>query len=210
MTLRLCLLILLSASGCTTLSEIAIDSKQLVQESHLFSRGDSARTSGWVMSRGAQFYIARNNQLTTLNSANSDVLTNTIQRAIADSFPVSYVAMLPESYRQALARASSLRADFLVYPSISSWDDRVGLATELVSRFSDVANSEISPKFGLDRAQVQLMIVHANSGAVFDVIKLKASSGLLSPYNKSPESILLPELRTLFSSLLATAVGNCC
>jgi hypothetical protein len=50
------------------------------------------------------------------------------------------------------------------------------------------------------------MIVHASTGSVFDVIRLEASSGLLTPFGTrtiNPQSILLPELQTLFAGLVA-------
>lgn len=199
-------LIVMSLTACTSLSETVISARDFTMGSSLFSHGSSTRTSRWVLKRDSQFYVARNNRLTELNSINSDALSIVIQRAISENFALSRVGLLPESFQQALAKADSLGADYLVFPSIVKWNDRVGFGPEVTPQLSYDANSQISSKFGLDRALVQLMIVHAASGSVMDVIKLEASSGLLTPFSTSrvsPESILLPELQTLFASLVA-------
>lgn len=201
-------LVLISQSACTSLSELVISARDITMDSNLFRHGSSTRTSRWVLNRDTQFYVARNNRLTELNSTNSDALSVVIQRAISENFALSQVGLLPESFQQALTKADSLGADFLVFPSIVRWDDRVGFGPEVTPQLSYDGNSQISSKFGLDRALVQLMIVHAASGSVLDIIKLEASSGLLTPFSTSrvsPESILLPELQTLFASLVAAS-----
>jgi hypothetical protein len=206
MTRCLFFLFFLNLSACTSISESVISGRDIGMDSSLFSRGSSSRTSRWVLSRDSQFYIARNNKLTALNSANSDALSAVIEQAISENFALSQIGLLPESFQQALEKADSLGADFLVFPSIVKWDDKVGFGTEVATKYSYDASTQISSKFGLDRALVQLMIVHASTGSVFDVIRLEASSGLLTPFGTrtiNPQSILLPELQTLFAGLVA-------
>ena len=206
MTRFLFFLFFLSLSACTSISESVISGRNIAMDNSLFSRGSSSRTSRWVLSRDSQFYIARNNKLTALNSANSDALSVVIGQAISENFALSQIGLLPESFQQALEKADSLGADFLVFPSIVKWDDKVGFGTAVASKYSYDVSTQISSKFGLDRALVQLMIVHASTGSVFDVIRLEASSGLLTPFSSrtiNPQSILLPELQTLFAGLVA-------
>lgn len=210
MTLRvffLSVLTLTSISACTSISEVVISGRDIAMDNNLFTHGSSSRTSRWVLSGDSQFYIARNNKLTELNSTNSDALSTVLHLAVSENFAQSYIGLLPESFEQALTKADSLGADYLLFPSIVKWDDKVVFGAEESSQLSYDTNSQISSKFGLDRALVQLMIVHAASGSIVDVVKLEASSGLLTPLRPrkvSPESILLPELQTLFASLVAT------
>lgn len=192
-------------SGCTTLSELYLQTEELALNSRLLSYGSASRSSRWVLSRESEFYVARNSELTTLNTANSDALTNVIQQAIRASFPQSQVAMLPETLAQARLKADSIGADFLVFPSIIVWNDKIGGWSELYSTLRYDSNGQIVSKFGLDKAQVQIIIVHAATGSVFDVIKLQASSGVLTLYGDSPDSILLPELKSVFADLVAIA-----
>jgi hypothetical protein len=157
-----------------------------------------------VLSPDSQFYIARNSMLTKVNSTNSNALSVVLHTAISENFPHSQVGSLPESFQQALTKAGSSGAHYLLFPSIIEWEDRAGIRTEHVLQPSYDTNSRITPKFGLDRALVQLMIVHVASGFVMDIIKLEASSGFLSSSGNSTESVLLPELQTLFASLVVT------
>lgn len=198
---------LISLNACSSISEVVILGKEIAMDNSLFTRGSSLRTSRWVLNGDSQFYVARNNTLTELNSANSDALSSVLHLAISENFAMSQIGLLPESFQQALAKADSLGADFLVFPSIVKWEDKAIFGAEETSQRSYESNKQPSSKFGLDRALVQLMIVHASSGSILDVVKLEASSGLLTPLRPrrvSPESILLPELQTLFASLVAT------
>lgn len=197
------LMCVLSLNHCTTATEFTLALSDLAQANPLLSHGNFERSNKWLLTADTKFYLARNNHLTALNSENSDVLTDVIYRATVQHFTLTQVAMAPESYEQALMRAKSLGADFLIFPSISIWDSRVGGKPEqLESPESDLFRKE-KGKFGLDRAQVQLMIVHSVSGTVFEVAKLDAQAGLLTTFNSSPESVLIPQLKALFSSLVA-------
>jgi hypothetical protein len=207
MTIRLFLvgaLMLANLNACTSISEIVISGRDAAIKSSWFSHGSSSRSNRLVLSPDSQFYIARNSMLTKLNSANSDALSAVLKLAISENFPQSQIGLLPESFQQALTKAGSLGAHYLLFPSIIEWEDRPGARTEHALQPSYDTNSQITPKFGLDRALVQLMIVHVVSGSVMDVIKLEASSGFLSSSSNSTESVLLPQLQTLFASLVVT------
>lgn len=201
----LLLLPFLVLGGCTTATELALTASEIAKGNPLISNGSFSRGQNWLLARDTGFYLARNSQLTSLNSANSEALTNVIHFAISQNFSLPQVGMMPESYGQALARAAALEADFLVFPTIAVWDSRVGGKRDSGNQSEAGLNVTKGGTFGLDKAQVQLMIVHAGTGTVFDIINLKAQAGYLTTYNSSPESILLPQLQSLFGNLVAKA-----
>lgn len=205
MRLGFLLLFFVSLQACTTSTEIALALSEIGAGNPLLGNGNFSRGNNLLLARDTGFYLARNSQLTSLNSANSDALTDIVHFAISQNFSLTQVGMMPESYDQALARASALNADFLVFPTIAVWDSRVGGKRESMDQLSAGLTVNSGENFGLDQGQVQLMIVHAVTGTVFDIINLEAKAGYLTTYNSSPESVLLPQLQTLFASLVAKA-----
>ncbi|MFK7864039.1 MAG: DUF4823 domain-containing protein [Pseudohongiellaceae bacterium] len=194
---------LLWLSCCTTAAELSVAVEEAVGENFLFDHGQVTRSQSWLLTPDTVFYLARNNRLTVLNSENSDVLTSLLFEAVSRHFSRTQVGMMPESYSLALQRAKMLGADFLIYPSINVWDSRVGGKPEKpqLSEAGGVPASE--SKFGLDRTEVQLMIVHSVTARVFDVVSIEAEAGFLTTLNNSPQAVLKPQLQTLFASLVA-------
>lgn len=202
---RLVLVFFILLAGCTSLSELYLESADLVKSSYLFTTGETTRSSQWVLARETHFYLARNNELTEINFLHSDALTAAISEAIRYSFRHATVGMLPESLPQALRSADRNAADFLLFPSIMVWDDRASTWTETFDALRYNSNADIRTGFGLDKTRLQLMVVHAATGKTFDVVRIDSSSGVLTLYDDTPDKVVLPVLKSFFASLVAAA-----
>jgi hypothetical protein len=192
-------------SGCTSLSEVYLESAEIIKTSYLITAGKTTRSSQWVLPRGTRFYLARNNTLTKLNSNHSDELTRSLMEAIEHSFRSATVGLLPESLPQALRSADRLATDFLIFPSILVWDDNVGTWGETFHRLRIGNSTQTDSRFGLDSAQLQLVVLHAATGKVFDVVRIESSGGVLTLYEDTPDKVVLPELKSFFAGLVAAS-----
>jgi hypothetical protein len=205
MVSRLILLFSMALSGCTSLSKVYLESAELVKSSYLITTGETSRSSQWVLPRGTRFYLARNNVLTELNLKYSDELTAVITAAIGHSFRHAAVGLLPESLPQALASADRLATDFLIFPSIMVWDNSASTWSETFAALRSDNNTQTRPQFGLDSVQLQLVVMHAATGKVFDVVRIDSSSGVLTLYEDTPDKVVLPELKSFFAGLVAAS-----
>lgn len=204
MATRLIIMSFALLAGCTSLSEIYLESRELVKTSYLVTTAETSRSSAWVLARQTHFYLARNNELTELNSLHSAALTEVIAEAIKNNFRHPTVGMLPESLPQALASADSVTADFLVFPNILIWDDRVSTWSETFDSLRYRGSLEAS-EFGLDKTRLQLVVMHAATGKVVDVVRIDSSSGVLTLYEDTPDKVVYPSLKSFFAGLVAAS-----
>ena len=202
---RVVIALSLLLGSCTTLSGIYLDGAEIVKSSYLITNGETTRTSNWALARQTHFYLARNNELSELNSLNSDVLTDLLAQGIRSSFRRPTIGMLPESLTQALASADKFVTDFLIFPSVIAWDDRASTWTESLEALRASSNAESRSAFGLDRVGLQLIIMHAASGEVVDIVRLESSSGVLTLYEDSPDKVVLPLIKSFFADLVAAS-----
>ncbi len=196
---------LLFVTACHVIDDAQYQSQQLILASGLITNGDIQRSSRWVLPRDSRFYVARSNALAELGQEHSTVLTRTVSTALAASFVSVRTGLFPESMEFALLSARSAGANFVVYPKLLIWDDKLGTWGEILESLRYDSNSEIVAGFGLDKALVQLIILDVPSGAMVDLVQVQAGSGLLSLYADRPESVLLPTLEAYFSELALSA-----
>ncbi len=204
MATRLIIVSFALLAGCTSLSEVYLQSSELVKNSYLFTTAETSRSSAWVLPRQTHFYLARNSELTELNSLHSQALTEVIAQAIANNFRNPTVGGLPESLAQALTSADAVAADFLVFPSILIWDDRVSTWQETFDSLRYRGSIEVA-EFGLDKTRLQLVVMHAATGKVMDVVRIDSSSGVLTLYEDTPDKVVYPSLKSFFAGLVAAS-----
>ena len=106
---------------------------------------------------------------------------------------------------RALASADRVAADFLIFPSIMVWDDRASTWVETFASLRSDGENDASFRIGLDKAQLQLVVMHAASGKVFDVVRIDSHSGLLTLYEDTPGKVVLPSLKSFFAGLVAAS-----
>ncbi len=203
MLLRFTLLFLIALPSCTTLSELALETDAVAKSSYLVTRTDITRASQWVLAQNTRFYLAINSDHTVANPAHSDRITQSLVHAIGENFAPASIGIKPETLQQAIISANHEAADFVVFPTILDWDDRASTWTEALDILRLETTGEMREGLGFDKLALQLLLVHAQSGKLFDVVRIEGSSGLLTLYEDTPDKVVLGALRSFFASLTA-------
>lgn len=136
-----------------------------------------------------------------MNPAHANALTELLETAVSNSFSGVSIGLFPESPDYALRSAQRAGSNYVVYPRLLAWDDRLGTLTEILTSLRQDSNEEIVAKVGLDHALVQLIILDTMSGKQVDIARIESGSGWLSLYDDEPATILLPGLLEYFDSL---------
>lgn len=187
--------------GCSSLNSAYQESRELFEASQLLGNGEVTRDSNWVIPAQSSFYVARSNHLSSSNPEHANVLIQLLETAIGNSFSGVRIGLFPESADFALRSAQRAGSNYVVYPRLLRWDDRLGTWSEIMTSLRQDSNQDIVDGFGLDQALVQLIIIDANSGKQVDLARIESASGWLSLYGDDPATILLPSLMEYFSSL---------
>ncbi len=187
--------------GCTSLNSVYQESRELFEASKLLGTGEVVRDTNWVIPAHSSFYVARSNHLSNSNPEHANALIGLLETAISNSFSGVRIGLFPESTDFALRSAQRAGSNYVVYPRLLRWDDRLGTWTEVMTSLRQDSNEDIVAGFGLDQALVQLIIIDANSGKQVDLARIESGSGWLSLYGDNPATILLPSLMEYFSSL---------
>jgi len=201
MTVRFIALVFLLVSGCSSLNTAYYEAHQLAQAVGVAPLSSVDRNDRWVIPRKARFYVAKNNVLADLSSDNSTLLTRLVEQSMRQHFGSVRQGLYPESLENSIRSAKMTGSQFVVYPKVLRWDDKLGTWTEIFYSLRNQSNSEIVEGFGLDRAAVQIIILDASSGAVVDFVHLEAGSGLFGLYGDRPESLIVPTLSDYFGQL---------
>ena len=187
--------------SCSSANFAWQESKDLFEASQLLTTTNIRRESRWVLPAHASFYIARSQNISSISAQHANTLTNLLETAVSSNFSGVRVGLFPESPAYALNSAQRSGINYVVYPRLLRWDDRLGNWTEILTSLRQDSNEEIVASFGLDKAQVQLIILDTVSGKQVDIVRIDSGSGWLSLYADKPESILLPGLLEYFDSL---------
>ncbi|MCH7815028.1 MAG: DUF4823 domain-containing protein [Proteobacteria bacterium] len=186
------------------MNSIYYESHQLMQASGLIRTEAVHRSSRWVLPRDARLYLARSNALADISAEHSKVLTAAVENAILTSFSQVRTGLYPESVDFSLVSAGMAGANFVIYPKLLHWDDKLGSWSEIIASLRNDSSQGIVSKFGLDRVVVQIIILDVASGSLVDFVQVEAGSGLLSLYGDQPGSLLLPVLQAYFEKLALT------
>ena len=195
---------LLALSSCSTLNSVYYESHQLAQTAGLVALNQVNRSSRWVLPRDSSFYVAKNNDLASLNAESASGLSQLIEQAISKHFSAIRSGVYPESIDNSLASAHMAGTQFVIYPKLMVWDDKLGTWTEILYSLRNNSNQQIMAGIGLDRAAVQIIILDVASGELVDFVVVEAGSGLFSLYGDNPASLIISPLSEFFSQLAVT------
>jgi hypothetical protein len=187
--------------SCSSMNSAWQESRQLFEASQLLTTTAIRRETRWVIPAHASFYIARSQHISSVNPAHANALTDLLETAVSNSFSGVRIGLFPESPDYALRSAQRAGSNYVVYPRLLAWDDRLGTWTEILTSLRQDSNEEIVAKVGLDHALVQLIILDTMSGKQVDIARIESGSGWLSLYDDQPATILLPGLLEYFDSL---------
>ena len=129
------------------------------------------------------------------------LVTSLVAAALNRQFSDIRVGGMPESLGLSITSARMAGANFVIYPKVLLWDDRVGTWGEIYRSLHSNGSEEIVQSFGLDRARLQIIIMDATNNIMVDLVEVEADSGLLSLYADQPGTLLIPALEDYFSKL---------
>jgi hypothetical protein len=204
MLARIMLFSLLVLSSCSTLNSVYYESHQLAQAAGLVSLNQVNRTSRWVLARDSSFYIAKNTDLASLSAESASGLSQIIEHAVGNHFSAIRSGLYPESIENSLASAQMAGSQFVIYPKLMVWDDKLGTWTEILNSLRNKSNQQILAEIGLDRAAVQIIILDVANEELVDFVLVEAGSGLFSLYGDNPSSLIMSPLSEFFSQLAVT------
>ena len=195
---------LVSSSACSVIDTAYYESQQFIRSSGLVRSGAIVRSSRWVLPRNSRFYVARSSALADLGQEHSKLLSDVIGAALSANFSQVRSGVFPESLEMSLLSARGAAANFVIYPKLLIWDDKLGTWREILDSLRNDSSQQIVDGFGLDRALVQLVIIDVPTGSMVDLVQLEAGSGVFSLYGDRPELLLLPTLEEYFAKLAVT------
>ncbi|NKB31815.1 MAG: DUF4823 domain-containing protein [Pseudomonadales bacterium] len=201
MSFRFIALSLLLLNSCSTLNTVYHESHQLAQFAGIAPLNQVERNSRWVLPRDSSFYVAKNNDLAAMSIDGAAGLSQLVEQAITDHFSAVRGGLYPESLNNSLASAKMAGSQFVIYPKLLVWDDKLGTWAEIFYSLRNHSNQQIVAGFGLDRAAVQIIILDVASGDLVDFVQVEAGSGLFSLYGDQPANLILPTLSDYFSKL---------
>ena len=191
----------LTLNSCGSMNAAWQESRQLFEASQLLTTTEIRRESRWVIPAHTSFYIARSQHISSVSPEHANTLTTLLETAVSNNFNGVRIGLFPESPDYALRSAQRAGSNYVVYPRLLRWDDRLGSWTEILGSLRQDSNEEIVASVGLDQALVQLIIADTMSGKQVDIARIESGSGWLSLYGDKPATILLPGLLEYFDSL---------
>jgi hypothetical protein len=201
MSVRLVCLLSLSLAGCSSLNMLYNDSREMVQGSGLIRSESITRNSRWVLPRNSSFYLARSSTLADVSIDETRTLTTVVEEAALRHFRRVRIGLFPESLDYSLTSASMAGANYVIYPTLLTWDDNLGTWTEIAQSLLNDSTDEIVTSFGLDQVAVQIIILDTATGNMVDLVKVESESGFFSLYGDQPGALLAPALENYFSNL---------
>ena len=105
-----------------------------------------------------------------------------------------------ESYDEALRSARRHHADFLIYATLTEWEDNVN-SREEYDRHEDLVN------IGLDRIGLKFLTIDSRSEHVVDMTNLTAKSGFVTLYGDEPDHLLEKPLHK-YANLISASVKH--
>jgi hypothetical protein len=198
---QLLLALSVSLGGCGTASLVIDEARYLADNSGLKTRITIDRSSQFALARASSFYLARNPTLDQLHSQYGFAATEALESALHSSFSQIETGLIPEDLESARRSADRLGIDYLLFPRIIHWDDDIGSWSELGASLLNENSAEIRERLGFDEAQLQIMVVHASTGAAVDKATITATSGLLTLYGDEPAKLIHGALIEFFQQL---------
>lgn len=140
------------------------------------------RSSQFALARQISLYLALNPTLEQLHSQHDFVATQALESALQSHFDQKEIRLIPEDLESARRSADHRGIDSFWFPRILRLDDDDNSCScsELGSSLLNVISEETRECLGLDEAQLQIMVVHASTGAAVDHATITPNSGLIT------------------------------
>ena len=130
----------LTLNSCGSMNAAWQESRQLFETSQLLTTTEIRRESRWVIPAHASCYIARSQHISSVSPEHANTLTTLLETAVNNSFNGVRIGLFPESPDYALRSAQRASSNYVVYPRLLRWDDRLGSWTEILGSLRQDSN----------------------------------------------------------------------
>lgn len=193
MALGVCLLLL---AACMKPSDMTQQARYYMGDTGLLDHYRITRSGNWRIQSDSQLYIAQGHFVPVGHPySRPNVVAEEAFAAAVQVFPLVRRAELPMGLDQALAQARAQRSDYLLYSRFARARDGASTVAEWdeTRRFGDL---------GIDRANLQLVLMETSTQRVVDFVVIESKGGFLQFYKASPEDLLRRPLEDYTRRLL--------
>ncbi len=193
MALGVCLLLL---AACMKPSDMTQQARYYMGDTGLLDHYRITRSGNWRIQSDSQLYIAQGHFVPVGHPySRPNVVAEEAFAAAVQVFPLVRRAEQPMGLDQALAQARAQRSDYLLYSRFARARDGASTVAEWdeTRRFGDL---------GIDRANLQLVLMETSTQRVVDFVVVESKGGFLQFYKASPEDLLRRPLEDYTRRLL--------
>lgn len=171
--------------------------KSALQDAYLIAKPEPS-TRQWVLPRTVSIYvpIPKDKWSMALRRRLKEDLAQALNQTFADVKQSDQ----ERSLKEALTDARVNRINYVLYPQLSIYQNKISSMVELDEDYEDYAD------VGFDRFGVLLKLYDVNSGALVDTTQLQASSGLVSISRATPASLFEEAFLAYAESLVSVNV----
>ncbi|KHO66359.1 MULTISPECIES: DUF4823 domain-containing protein [Pseudomonas] len=186
--------VLLSLGGCMAVSDMVEATREQFADVGLLDHSQTQRGASRRLQADSFIYIAQDDYPASPDAVRSNALADEAYRSFTEYFPQVRRAEAPLSLQQALVRAQSAGAHYLLFGRVAGEDDRIGTLIEWEDQQS-------LDRLGVDRGVVQLLLIETATRFPVDAARITTRGGLLTLYETRPQDLLGAPLRQYARSL---------
>jgi hypothetical protein len=173
--------------------------KSGLQEANMISDSTLITTRQWVLPRTVSLYVPLPKDRWSI--ALRRRLKEELSLALNQSFVTVRQSEQERSINQALEDARVHGIDYVVYPQLAVYKNKISSLIELDEDFEDYT------QLGFDRFGVLLKLYDVQASKIVDVTQVQASSGLLSIARSTPASLFDGAFKVYSESLVSQKVN---